>query len=105
MLKSPQRFDDQQKELGAAKEKIASLESSLRSTKDVASKVEKELHTLNAKLKDTVSSMKKELHMSNAKLGWFEFELGETKCKLDATKLQASRLEGIIQNHDTEIEL
>lgn len=86
------------------KKKIASLESSLQSARDVVSRVEKELHELNIELKDAMSNMEKELHMLNAKLGWFKFKLRETKCKLDAAKLRASQLEGIIQNHDAEME-
>lgn len=73
-------MDGQQEELEAVREKMAFLEGSFQSTKDVASRREKELHASSTQLKDVVSRMEKELYALKAKLGWFEYKLEEIEC-------------------------
>lgn len=81
-------MDSQQDELEATKERIASLEASLQSTKDATSKREEELVLLNAQLKDEVTRMEKELYASNVNLGWFEYKLGKIEHQLGEANLR-----------------
>lgn len=84
---SLQKFDNQEEELKISREKIAFLETSLQSTKDA------------------ISGLEKDLYASNAKLGWFKYKLEEAKCKLDATNLKALNLEKAVSGLNTKVEL
>lgn len=83
---SLQKFDNNQEELKAVREKITSFEGSLQSTND------------------TIYCLERDLHTSDTRFGWFEYKLEETEHKLGVADLKALRLKEVIDGLNTEVE-